>query len=175
MGRRLERTSKGLSFTAAGLGGAAVLGGLIGAFSGATGYTAYEARALSYLSDDPKACVNCHIMNEQYNSWSSSPHHSRATCNDCHVPHDSILSKYMLKAEHGYRHSKGFTLNDFHEPIQITQGSRDVVIMNCVRCHESMTHDIRTAASPALPAGHESTGGVDCIHCHAAVAHGQTR
>ncbi len=81
----------------------------------------------------------------------------------------------MLKAEHGYRHSKGFTLNDFHEPIQITQGSRDVVIMNCVRCHESMTHEIRTAASPALPAGHESTGGVDCIHCHAAVAHGQTR
>ena len=141
---RLTLADKGAIGTA-GLIGTAVLGGLFGAFGGAVGYTAHTAKATSYLSDDPRACINCHIMNEQYNSWSSSPHHARASCNDCHVPHDSVLSKYFVKAEHGYRHSKGFTFQDFHEPIQITPGSRDVVIDNCIRCHETMTHDVRLA------------------------------
>lgn len=158
-----------------GLLASVVLGGLIGVFTASVGYTAHDAKATSYLSDDPKACINCHIMNDQYNSWSSGSHHSRATCNDCHVPHDSFLSKYAVKAEHGYRHSKGFTFQDFHEPIRITKGSRDVVIDNCVRCHESMTEEIRHAAP-----GHGAdlagvSGGVDCIHCHASVAHGATR
>ena len=159
----------------AGLTGAVIIGGLLGVFTGAAGYTAHYANATSYLSDDPKACINCHIMNNQYDSWSRSSHHARASCNDCHVPHASVISKYAVKAEHGYRHSKGFTLQDFHEPIQITKGSRDVVIDNCVRCHEAMTHEIRLAA-----AGHDAktagvSGGVDCIHCHASVAHGATR
>ena len=142
---------------------AAVIGALAGAFGGAVVYTAHFARATSYLSDDPKACVNCHIMNEQYDSWSSSSHHARASCNDCHVPHSSVFAKYYVKAEHGYRHSKRFTLQNFHEPIRINQPSREVVIDNCIRCHAAMTRDMRMY------------GGVDCIHCHASVAHGPTR
>ena len=142
---------------------AAVLGALLGGFGGAVGYTAHYARATSYLSDNPKACVNCHIMNEQYDAWQSSSHHARATCNDCHVPHDSLLSKYAVKAEHGYRHSKRFTFQNFHEPIRINEASRDVVIGNCVRCHDAMTREIRLAGNAA---------GLDCLHCHASVAHG---
>ena len=174
---RLDRCStiigEKVAIGAAGLVGAAVLGGLFGAFGGAAGYTAHYANATSYLSDDPKSCVNCHIMNDQYDSWSSSSHHARATCNDCHVPHDSVLNKYLVKAEHGYRHSKGFTFQDFHEPIQITKGSRDVVIDNCVRCHEAATHEIRMAGNAAGALG--LSGGLDCIHCHASIAHGPTR
>ncbi len=179
MNLRGTSIGKKLSFGSIGLVGAAVLGGLFGAFGGAVGYTSHYAKATSYLSDNPKSCVNCHIMNEQYNSWSSSPHHDHATCNDCHVPHDSIISKYLVKAEHGYRHSKGFTFQDFHEPILITKASRDVVIDNCVRCHDAMTHEIRLAAAGSQPGFSPSeTGvsrGVDCIHCHSSVAHGPTR
>ena len=142
---------------------AAVLGALAGAFVGAVAYTAHFARATSYLSDDPKACVNCHIMNEQYDGWSSSSHHARASCNDCHVPHSSIFAKYYVKAEHGYRHSKRFTLQNFHEPIRINLPSRNVVIDNCIRCHGAMTREIR------------ASGKVDCIRCHESVAHGPTR
>ncbi|MFN0011963.1 MAG: cytochrome c nitrite reductase small subunit [Phycisphaerales bacterium] len=162
----------GLAAGAAGLAGALLLGALVGSFGGAAAYTAQYANATSYLSDDPKACINCHIMNDQYNSWSSSAHHARATCNDCHVPHDSVFSKYLVKAEHGYRHSKGFTLQNFHEPIRITQGSRDVVIDNCVRCHEAATRDIRKVAFRDVPG---ISGALDCIRCHASVAHGPTR
>lgn len=167
------RVGEKVAMCTAGTVGAIVLGALFGVFGGAAGYTAHYANATSYLSDDPKACINCHIMNDQYNSWSSSPHHARATCNDCHVPHDSMAAKYYVKAEHGYRHSKGFTFQDFHEPIRITKASRDVVIDNCVRCHEAVTHEIRTAASGRM--GSEPAGGLDCIRCHASVAHGATR
>jgi cytochrome c nitrite reductase small subunit len=154
---------------------ATVLGALAGAFAGAVCYTAEYAKATSYLSNDPKACVNCHIMNEQYDGWSRSAHHARATCNDCHVPHESIFAKYYVKAEHGYRHSKRFTLQNFHEPIQINPASRDVVIDNCVRCHETMTREIRLDAPNRAAHGAGVSGGIDCIHCHASVAHGPTR
>jgi cytochrome c nitrite reductase small subunit len=138
-------------------------------------YTAHYARATSYLSNDPKACVNCHIMNEQYDGWSRSSHHARATCNDCHVPHESLLAKYYVKSEHGYRHSKRFTLQNFHEPIRINAASRAVVIDNCIRCHEAMTREIRLAARSGASHDAGISGGVDCIHCHASVAHGPTR
>ncbi len=153
----------------------AVLGALVGSFAAAVGYTAHYASATSYLSDDPTACVNCHIMNEQYDGWRKSSHHARATCNDCHVPHDSFLHKYYVKAEHGYRHSKGFTFQDFHEPIRLTPYSREVVIGNCVRCHDAMTQEIRLAAHGNTPVAHDDPAGLDCIHCHAGVAHGPTR
>lgn len=152
-----------------------VIGAIAGGLLGTAGYTAHAAKATSYLSDDPKACINCHIMNDQYNAWSSSPHHARASCNDCHVPHDSIAHKYFVKAEHGYRHSKGFTFNDFHEPIQMKESSREVVVNNCVRCHEAMTHEIRTATVKPADVTHAVSGSVDCLHCHASVGHGPTR
>jgi cytochrome c nitrite reductase small subunit len=150
-----------------------VLGVLVGALVGAAAYTAHYANATAYLSDDPRACVNCHIMNDQYDGWAKASHHSRATCNDCHVPHDSVIHKYAVKAEHGYRHSKGFTFQDFHEPIRITESSRAVVIDNCVRCHDGLTHEIRFAAAGAKSVG--VSGGLDCLHCHASVGHGPTR
>lgn len=160
-----------------GLVAVAALGALLGSFAAAVGYTAHYASATSYLSDDPAACINCHVMNDHHAGWERGPHHAVATCNDCHVPHDSLLSKYLVKAEHGYRHSKGFTFQDFHEPIQLTPGSRQVVIENCVRCHDAMTHEIRQSASGSGPSAgsRPAPGDLDCIHCHAAVAHGPTR
>jgi cytochrome c nitrite reductase small subunit len=151
----------------------AIGGALFGSLVSAVGYTVHYAEATSYLSDDPTACINCHIMNDQYNSWSKGAHHARATCNDCHVPHDSLISKYWVKGEHGYRHSKGFTFQDFHEPIQITPGSLEVVNDNCVRCHEDMSHSIRltSAHGGASYPGDE----LSCTHCHAAIAHGARR
>lgn len=163
---------KGLGAAASGMVGSIILGGLFGAFGGAATYTADFANATSYLSDDPKACINCHIMNDQYNSWSSGAHHARATCNDCHVPHSSVIAKYLVKAEHGYRHSKGFTFQDFHEPIRIREADRAIVIDNCVRCHQEMTHDMRMLGGSKVEHGGI---GMDCIHCHASVAHGAMR
>ena len=136
-------------FVAAGLG---IVGGL-GTF------TFQYAEGTSYFSNDPKACVNCHIMRDQFDGWEKSTHHAVATCNDCHVPHD-LIGKYLTKAEHGYRHSKGFTLQDFHEPIRITDGSKQIVQHNCVRCHESLVADLPSHSA-----------GADCAHCHGGIGH----
>lgn len=143
-----------------------LLATIVGVFVGVSAVTFRYAEGLSYLSNDPKACVNCHIMREQFDGWQKSPHHAAATCNDCHVP-QNLIGKYYTKAEHGWRHSKGFTLQDFHEPIRITPESADVVRENCLRCHGELLGDVN--------GGGTHGDGIDCIKCHAAMGHGPRR
>jgi cytochrome c nitrite reductase small subunit len=135
----------------------------LGVFVGLSLNTFDYAEGTSYLSNDPNACVNCHVMRDQFDGWQKAAHHARATCNDCHVPHD-LLGKYAVKAEHGFRHSKGFTFQDFHEPIQIKASSLAVVQENCLRCHGGMVSSILAHRPIDEPP--------DCVRCHAAVGHG---
>ncbi|MCU0689608.1 MAG: cytochrome c nitrite reductase small subunit [Phycisphaerales bacterium] len=131
-------------------------------------------KGTAYLSDDPSACVNCHVMQANYDGWMHGTHGNVATCNDCHVPHDSVMHKYLVKAEHGARHSYKFTFDNFHEPIAMTEESRTVVVNNCVRCHEQLTDQMaKTNTSPAAFSAHGlEAGAADCLHCHARVGHG---
>ena len=64
-------------------------------------YTFVYAKGYSYMSNNPGNCANCHIMQEQYDGWQKSSHHTVATCNDCHTPHDTI-GKYYTKASNGF-------------------------------------------------------------------------
>ena len=63
---------------------------VLGAAFGLGAYTFAYARGWAYLTDDPRACTNCHVMNEQYDGWIKSSHRSVAVCNDCHVPHSLV-------------------------------------------------------------------------------------
>src|SRR5262245_10480814 len=155
---RRRRVRRRAAVSVAGL----ALAGLIGLLVGLGAYTFDYAEGTSYLSNDPEACVNCHIMREQYDGWQKTAHHAVATCNDCHVPHD-LVGKYLAKMEHGYRHSKGFTFQDFHEPIRITEKDRRIVEANCVRCHGELVSQI---------SGPEAAG---CTRCHSDVGHGARR
>src|SRR6056297_3636671 len=139
---------------------------LWGAFIGTGVYTFYYAEGFSYFSTDPRACVNCHIMQPQYDSWQNSSHHAAATCVDCHLPHD-FVGKYIAKAENGYHHSKAFTFQNFHEPIQITEKNHRILEENCVHCHKDMTE--------VMLAYNEEVGilPIDCTHCHLDVGHGE--
>ena len=42
---------------------------LAGLTAGIGAFTFDYGEGLSYFSTDPRACANCHIMNDQYNSW----------------------------------------------------------------------------------------------------------
>lgn len=145
-----------------------VLSLLVGVTLGLGVYTFDYAEGTSYLSNDPRACVNCHIMREQYDGWQKTSHHNVATCNDCHVPHD-LVGKYLAKIDHGYRHSKGFTFQDFHEPIRITERDRGIVETNCVRCHQMFVSEILPHPKPTI------TDPIGCTKCHADVGHGPRR
>ena len=136
----------------------------IGTVLGAGTYTFYYAEGRSYMTNDPQMCVNCHVMRDHYDAWQKASHHARATCNDCHIPHD-FLGKWVVKSENGFWHSYGFTRQNFHEPIMIRERNSRVLENNCIECHQEMV-DAITAARPDPP------GGWNCIHCHRAVGHG---
>lgn len=144
---------------------------MLGIFLGVSGFTFYAARGASYLSNDPASCVNCHIMREQYESWQHSSHHAFATCNDCHVPHD-LIGKYLTKMENGYRHSWGFTFQDFHEPIQLHPRTPPIIQDNCLRCHQRFVTEIVGHVLPQR-AGVETAAEdpVNCFRCHSEVGH----
>lgn len=145
--------------------GWAALAVLIGGLLGAGGRTFVTAHGTAYLSNDPAACVNCHVMREHFDAWQHSSHQRVAVCNDCHVPQD-VVGKYLAKVEHGWRHSKAFTLQNFREPIRITEADRTIVQANCVRCHAPMVDQMHIS-----PGG----GPADCLHCHGTVGHSQMR
>ena len=89
---------------------------LVGIAIGLAGFTFVYAKGASYLSNDPKACANCHIMQQQFDGWLHGSHRSAATCNDCHTP-PGLFSKYLAKASNGFWHSFAFTTGRFPEPI----------------------------------------------------------
>lgn len=142
-----------------GWGAAAAAGALVGLGL----YTFRYAEGLAYLSNDPRACMNCHVMREQYDSWVKGSHHAAATCNDCHVPH-SFPEKYLTKMENGWNHSRKFTLQNFHEPIRIRLENLKQLQHNCVTCHSMLVSEI--AAHRDVEAG-----TARCTECHRSVGH----
>jgi cytochrome c nitrite reductase small subunit len=138
---------------------------LLGVVIGVGSFTFGYGRGFSYFSTDPRACANCHIMNDEYDSWVKGPHHGAARCIDCHLPHE-FVPKYIAKADNGYRHSKAFTLMNFHQPIQITPGNARILQDNCIRCHGEFVHNLLiNARSPEEESG-------KCVHCHRGAGHG---
>lgn len=93
---------------------------MIGAFMGLSVFTFAYAKGTSYLSDDPAACTNCHVMQEEYTAWVQGSHKAVAVCNDCHMPHN-IVNKWFTKALNGFNHSLAFTLQDYPANIRIKE------------------------------------------------------
>lgn len=138
------------------------LGLLFGSVIGMGLYTFWYAEGAAYLTNNPKACANCHVMNEQYAGWTKSPHHQVATCNDCHTP-PGFFPKYFTKASNGFWHSYAFTTGDFHEPIQIGPRNREVTEKACRKCHSETVG--------AIDAHRKNGENLNCLHCHRSVGH----
>ncbi|MBP8129527.1 MAG: cytochrome c nitrite reductase small subunit [Candidatus Hydrogenedentes bacterium] len=144
------------------IGAALVSCVVTGALMGVGGYTFLYAKGASYLTNDPAACANCHIMRDHYDAWRKSSHHAVAVCNDCHTPHN-FFGKYYTKARNGYHHSMAFTTGWFHEPIQITPVNKAITEEACRYCHQ----DIVEAMDSSLAHAEQ----VSCIACHRSVGH----
>lgn len=148
----------------------------LGVFAGLVAGTAHVSRATSYLSDDPRACINCHIMTPEYASWERGSHGRVANCNDCHVPHDNIARKYFFKAKDGARHATMFTLRMEPQVIKMHEAGQKVVMENCLRCHGNLFSG--TGSSIAGPKGlasaavHKDDGRL-CWDCHRETPHGR--
>ena len=145
---------------------AGVLVGLGGLFS-------YLLRVHTYfIGDNPSACVNCHIMTPYYATWNHSSHNGRATCNDCHVPHQNLLFKYGFKAIDGLKHSAYFILNAEPQAIRAEKLTGEVVMDNCIRCHYQLnTEFVKTGRIGYMAT--LSGEGKACWDCHRQVPHGK--
>lgn len=135
----------------------------IGVLAGLAIYTFQYAKGFSYFSNNPKACMNCHIMKEQYDSWTKSSHHQAATCNECHIPH-TLPWKYIEKGLNGWNHSKAFTLQNYPDPIRITDRNLKVLQTNCIECHEAVV-------SGVTPHPSVRQDEMRCTQCHRSVGH----
>lgn len=141
---------------------AIIVGGLLGLTGGLGLFTFVYADGASYLTNDPKACANCHVMNEQYDGWTRSSHHAVAVCNDCHTPHN-FVGKWTIKGINGFNHSLAFTTGRFHEPIMATALNRSVTENACRYCHADIVQ--------AIDSGPHADVQMSCIRCHRNVGH----
>ena len=143
----------------------------LGVLTGLVLLTLHLGRATSYLSDKPETCVNCHVMTPYYATWQNGSHGRVTVCNDCHVPHDNILKKYLFKAADGMRHSYVFTFRLEPQVIRIKEAGRNAVQQNCIRCHTNTIHPIslRVISNQSI----QEEGEGYCWDCHREVPHGR--
>ena len=131
----------------------------------------------SYLSKDPKACINCHVMNTQYATWQHSSHGvAGVTCIECHLPTDNFFEKYYAKTVDGWNHSVAFTMDTYDHAMKISDYGAERVQKNCLSCHSSMASQISINAdkyhnfdTPYVENGRK------CWDCHKTVPHGKVR
>ncbi len=129
------------------------------------------SNAVSYLSDDPVTCINCHVMNPEFATWERGSHGRVATCNDCHVPQDNFVNKYLFKASDGMRHAYMFTFKLEPQVIRIKDAGKKAVQENCIRCHENYLHplSLRSINARGIYEGTEQM----CWDCHRETPHGR--
>jgi cytochrome c nitrite reductase small subunit len=148
-----------------------VVAAAVGIALGLGAFTFGYAKGYSYLTNDPAACANCHVMTEHFDAWNRSSHRAVAVCNDCHTPHN-LFGKYTSKARNGFWHSFYFTTGTFPDPLRITPRNRRVTEAACRYCHGQITE----AIDPQHGTAHGAASGSEeqktsCIRCHAYVGH----
>jgi cytochrome c nitrite reductase small subunit len=132
-----------------------------------------ESKVLSYLSSDPKVCINCHPMLSYYASWQHSSHRDRATCADCHLPRDTFVNKMMAKARDGYHHSMAMTFKTYGYNLRISQNAATRIQDNCISCHRGVVSQMlensrhyQKFTDSAVQMGRR------CWDCHRSIPHG---
>ncbi len=144
-----------------------IIGGIV---AGLGIYTIYISRVHMYATDDPAACVNCHIMTPYYQSWQHSSHGPWTSCNDCHVPHDSEVSKYAFKAMDGLYHAAVFTFKAEPQVIRPRTASSNVIMANCIRCHTQLNTEFVNSGMISFKEAEQGQGKA-CWDCHRNVPH----
>lgn len=142
-----------------------LLGTIIGLAAGIVCYTFVYAKGYSYMTNDPGACANCHVMQQHFDAWTKSSHRAVAACNDCHTP-PGLIAKYATKASNGFWHSFAFTSGRFPEPLRIKPHNREVTEKACRKCHDNIVE--------AIEGVHQERSDLSCVRCHSSVGH-QTR
>ncbi len=139
------------------------------------GYVVYESKALSYMSSDPKVCINCHTMNTHYATWQHSAHRDKATCVDCHLPRDSFVNKMIAKTRDGYKHSVAMTFKTYGYNLRASSSAQSRIQKNCISCHGEIVSQMLENSQLYSKNDSHVEMGRPCWECHRSVPHGTTR
>lgn len=148
----------------------------VAAAIGMFAYVVHASRVTSYLSEDPKVCINCHTMNTQYATWQHSSHRGKATCVDCHLPHDSIVDKILAKSRDGFKHSYAMTFRTYlSRNIRASENAQQRIQANCISCHRKTVAEITAMNALFRTDGGDGQAERRCWTCHRDVPHGRIR
>jgi len=142
---------------------------------GMFGYLVAESKMLSYLSSDPKVCINCHTMNTHYATWQHSSHREWAACVDCHLPRESLVGKMVAKARDGFNHSVAMTLGNYGSNLRVTEDAAQRIQANCISCHQEAVSQMQVNAELYQQTESDVAMGRTCWDCHRGLPHGITR
>ncbi|RDU72625.1 cytochrome c nitrite reductase small subunit [Helicobacter anseris] len=140
---------------------------VVGFVFGVGCFTFFNAKGLSYLSNDSSACNNCHVMNEVYDDYAKSSHKNVAQCGDCHLPH-SFVRKWVAKAQSGIGHMIAFTFDkNLPAHFEANKNTQKWVQENCISCHQDY---VKNVIDPTLKAQHQDNS-LRCVSCHKDTGH----
>ncbi len=140
------------------------------------------------MTNTEEFCISCHEMeNNVYEELQSTVHFSnrsgvRATCPDCHVPHnwtDKIARKMQASKEVWGKIFGTINTREKFEGMRrhLAENEWSRLKANnsleCRNCHSSESMDY-TAQSPRAATAHSTflaTGEKTCIDCHKGIAH----
>ena len=138
-------------------------------------YVVNESKMLSYLSSDPKVCINCHTMNTHYATWQHSSHREKASCVDCHLPRDSFVNKMIAKTRDGYNHSVAMTFGTYGYNLRSSENALKRIQANCISCHTEIVSQMQENSELYTISDSPVPMGRVCWDCHRNVPHGTTR
>lgn len=140
------------------------------------------------LTNTEKFCISCHEMRDNvYAELKSTVHFTnrsgvRATCPDCHVPHNwtNKIARKMQASNEVWGHLFGVidTREEFvdkRRELALREWARLKAndSLECRNCHNAESMDI-TKQSPRAADAHRRflfTGEKTCIDCHKGIAH----
>ena len=118
-----------------------------GSALGTGGYAVYYGEGLSYLSNDPKACVNCHIMRDHYDGWAEGQPPRRRDLQ--RLPHPARLHPQVpgRRRRTGSGTPRGSRFRTSTSRSGSARRTAAVLQKNCIHCH----HDVvrRTILGPS--------------------------
>lgn len=136
---------------------------VFGSLVGVGGFALFYGNGIGYLYDNPETCAQCHAMDDYLDGWKAGSHTAVATCNDCHMPHDNIVNKYLVKADNGFWHALKFTTGNYPVNIEIRESNRAVTNDACLYCHGDYVDEVHRFRTDDQQ--------LDCTKCHETVGH----
>jgi cytochrome c nitrite reductase small subunit len=137
---------------------------------GLFGYVVKASNMVSYISSDPKVCINCHVMNTHYATWQHNSHRQKASCVQCHLPQHSLVAKMLAKSRDGFKHSVAMTFHTYEHNIRASDSALNRIQANCIGCHREAVSQMMSNSE--LYQVSEGSGGRRCWSCHREVPHG---